>query len=153
VESWARLPAVPVRRPTRTLPWRMAARLEALTAESAPQAVVEDPGLSRAGVSRIGLAPVGQAPRLALLPVRPHETERLAQPRIDSLEAPGLFIPQLRLGPLRPRITYGAQDFGTSVASQRSGRRGAVIQISERRSAGQQDVETASRAQGGKAIR
>jgi hypothetical protein len=113
----------------------MPVRLEALTADSMPQAIVEDPCLARSGASRTGPLRIGQTASVAA-PALVRPADGVVQPRIENPETPGLFIPQLRLSPLRPRIAYGAQDVEAAAAPPKTVRRGAVIQISGRRNAG-----------------
>lgn len=132
-------------RPAPLAEWCLPIHLEDLTEESTPQTVAE-------------IAPPLAAPRAvavttaSLIP-RLNQRERPqwdVRPRTEGLPPVGLFIPQLRLGPLRPRITYGAQDLESPAATPKGLRRGSVIPISERRSGAKQEGDAPLRAQGGK---
>jgi hypothetical protein len=154
---------------TRPLAWRATVRLDTLIdGMMAPVGFDEaSPAGSALAFSRspakasppppLHPAPAGDAAPVSVAAelVRPAEREVSFEIKTPGRMGGGIFIPQLRLGPLRPRITYGArvEPFAFDGGNAKGARRGAVIPISDLRGRESGEPSRIRGAQGGKGHR
>ncbi|MGH8336390.1 MAG: hypothetical protein ACRETL_06115, partial [Gammaproteobacteria bacterium] len=110
----------------RTLGWRLTVRLDELTAEiMAPAGIDRESGLPPAAAdNRRGVAAavvVGSPVRISPVLARPAGTDHRAPLKTAMRGGSGVFVPQLKLGPLRPRMMWGAP---AETGTQKNARRG-----------------------------
>ncbi|HLJ13974.1 MAG TPA: hypothetical protein VKV15_05715 [Bryobacteraceae bacterium] len=139
-----------VRLPIRRLDSRVTIRVEVLTADIMLPVAFDTPGGAPGGSPEAapGTINLSEAVRIEPVLTRPEQTERFLPPRIGGVATSGLFVPQLRVGPLRPRIAYDAQDAESSSNAQKVSRRGSVIPISDLREAQRREAEKPARIRG-----
>ncbi|MEO7142588.1 MAG: hypothetical protein ABI165_03710 [Bryobacteraceae bacterium] len=136
----------------RTLGWRLTVRLDELTAEiMAPAGIDRESGLppaalgNRRSAAAAAIA-VGGPVRISPVLARPAETDHRAPLKTAMHGESGVFVPQLKLGPLRPRMMWGAP---AETGTQKNTRRGEVIAISDLRAGGgQKETEKPARMRG-----